>query len=120
MRALIDIGGGYHLEAPNIRSDNSPSFSSSILHFPQIAPLGLNLNHSISYSNSQHSFHEVGYQKALNLTSGVCHSTSTKVLSTKHSITNRFSTMIGARRYTKGIMHSRVSFNSYNIIAQIK
>jgi hypothetical protein len=31
-RALIDTGGGYHLEAPNIRSYHSPSFLSSILH----------------------------------------------------------------------------------------
>jgi hypothetical protein len=29
-RALIDIDGGYHLEAPNIISDHSPSFPSSI------------------------------------------------------------------------------------------
>jgi hypothetical protein len=35
--ALIDTGGGYHLKAPNIRSDHSPSFPSSILHFPLIA-----------------------------------------------------------------------------------
>jgi hypothetical protein len=27
--------------------------------------------------------------------------------------------MIGSRLYTKGIMHSRVSFNSYNINAQV-
>jgi hypothetical protein len=73
-RSLIDTGGGYHLEAPKFISD-----------------------HSINYSSSQHSFHEPGYQKALNLTSGVCHSTSTGVLSTKHSITNGFSTTIGAR-----------------------
>jgi hypothetical protein len=93
-RALIDIGGGYHLEALNIRSHHSPSFPSSILHFHLIAPSGLILNHSIIYSSSQHSFHEPGYQKALNLMSGVCHSTSTGVLSTKHSITNEFSTTI--------------------------
>jgi hypothetical protein len=43
MRALTDTGGGYHLEAPNIRSDHSPSFPSSILHFPLIAPPGLQL-----------------------------------------------------------------------------
>jgi hypothetical protein len=67
----------------------------------------------------QHSFHEPGYKKALNLASGVCHSTSTGVLSTKHSITNGFSTTIGSICYTKGIMHSTVSFNSYNINAQI-
>jgi hypothetical protein len=33
-RAFIDTGGGYHLEAPNIKSDQLPSFPSSILHFP--------------------------------------------------------------------------------------
>jgi hypothetical protein len=96
-RALTNTGGGYHLEAPNIRLDHSPSFPSNILHFPLIAPPGLILNHSIIYSSFQHSFHELGYQKALNLASGVCHSTSTEVLSTKHSITNGFSTMIGSR-----------------------
>jgi hypothetical protein len=42
-RALIDSGRGYHLEASNIRSDHSPSFPSSILHFPLIAPPGLQL-----------------------------------------------------------------------------
>jgi hypothetical protein len=57
--------------------------------------------------------------KALNLVSGVSHSTSAKVLSTMHSITNGFSTTIGARWYTKGIMCSRASFNSYNIYAQV-
>jgi hypothetical protein len=96
-RSLINTGGGYHLEALNIRSDHSPSFPSNILHFPLIALPDLILNHSIIYSSSQHSFHESRYQKSLNLTSGVCHSTSTRVLSTKHSITNGFSTMIGLR-----------------------
>jgi hypothetical protein len=43
MRALTDTGEGYHLEAPNIRSDHSPSFPFSILHFPLIAPPGLHL-----------------------------------------------------------------------------
>jgi hypothetical protein len=41
VRALIDTGGGYHLEALNIRSDHSPSSPSNILHFPLIAPPGL-------------------------------------------------------------------------------
>jgi hypothetical protein len=97
MRALIDTGGSYHLEVLNSRSDHSPSFQSSILYFPLIAPPDLILNHSIIYSSSQHSFHEPGYQKVLNLASGVCHLTSTEVLSTKHSITNGFSTTIGSR-----------------------
>jgi hypothetical protein len=47
MWALIDTGRGYHLQAPNIRSDHSPSFPSSILHFPLIALPGLQYaNHS--------------------------------------------------------------------------
>jgi hypothetical protein len=54
-QALIDTGGGYHLRAPNIRSDHSSSFPSSILHFPLIALPGLQLCHSINYSSSQHS-----------------------------------------------------------------
>jgi hypothetical protein len=95
--ALIDTGGGYHLEALNIISDHFPSFPFSILYFSLIALPGLILNHSIINSSSQHSFHEPGYQKSLNLVSGVCHSTSTGVLFTKHSITNGFPTTIGAR-----------------------
>jgi hypothetical protein len=41
--ALINTGGGYHLETLNIRSDHSPSFPYSILYFPLIAPPGLQL-----------------------------------------------------------------------------
>jgi hypothetical protein len=41
--ALNDTGGGYHLGASNFRSDHSPSFPSSILHFPLIAPPDLQL-----------------------------------------------------------------------------
>jgi hypothetical protein len=40
-RALIDTGGDYHLGALNIRSDHSPSFPSSILHFTLIATSSL-------------------------------------------------------------------------------
>jgi hypothetical protein len=43
MRALIDTGGGYHLQALNIISDHSSSFPSSILYFLLIAPPGLQL-----------------------------------------------------------------------------
>jgi hypothetical protein len=42
-RDSIDIGGGYHLGAPNIRSYHSSSFPSSIFYFPLIAPPGLQL-----------------------------------------------------------------------------
>jgi hypothetical protein len=43
MWALINTGGGYHLQALNFRSDHSSSFPSSILTFPLIAPPGLQL-----------------------------------------------------------------------------
>jgi hypothetical protein len=42
-RALTDTSGGYHLGAPNFRSDHSSSFPFSILPFPLIAPPGLQL-----------------------------------------------------------------------------
>jgi hypothetical protein len=41
--ALTDTGGGYHLGAPNFRSDHSSSFPSIILPFPLIVPPGLQL-----------------------------------------------------------------------------
>jgi hypothetical protein len=53
-RALTDTGGGYHLEALNIRSDHSPSFPSSILHFPLIAPPGLQLCQSFDHLAKPH------------------------------------------------------------------
>jgi hypothetical protein len=53
-RALIDTSGGYHLEALNIRSDHSPSFPSSILHFPLIAPLGLQLCQAFDHLAKPH------------------------------------------------------------------
>jgi hypothetical protein len=34
---------GYHVGAPNFRSNHSPSFPSSILYYPLIAPPGLQL-----------------------------------------------------------------------------
>jgi hypothetical protein len=43
MQALTDTGGGYHLGAPNFRSDHSSSFPSSILPFYLISPPGLQL-----------------------------------------------------------------------------
>jgi hypothetical protein len=42
-RALIDTGGGYHLGASNLWFRPLQTFPSSILHFPQIAPSGLQL-----------------------------------------------------------------------------
>jgi hypothetical protein len=62
IRVLTDTGGGYHIEALNIRSDRSPSFSSSILHFLLIAPPGLQLCHSINYLSFQHSNLKPGYK----------------------------------------------------------
>jgi hypothetical protein len=41
--ALTDTVGSYHLGALNFRSDHSPSFPSSILSIPLIAPPGLQL-----------------------------------------------------------------------------
>jgi hypothetical protein len=52
--SLIDTGGGYHLEASNIRSDHSPSFPSSTLHFSPIAPSGLQLCHSFDHLTKPH------------------------------------------------------------------
>jgi hypothetical protein len=51
---LINTGGGYHLGAPNIRSDHSPSFPSSILHFPLIALPGLQLCQSFDHLTKPH------------------------------------------------------------------
>jgi hypothetical protein len=45
---------GYHLEALNIRSDHSSSFPSSILHFPLIAPSGLQLCQPFDHLVKQH------------------------------------------------------------------
>jgi hypothetical protein len=54
MRALINTGRGYHLKALNIRSDHSPSFPSSILYFPLIAPPGLQLCQSFDHLAKPH------------------------------------------------------------------
>jgi hypothetical protein len=53
-QALIDTGGGYHIEVLNIRSDHSPSLSSSILHFHLIAPSSLQLCHSFDHLAKSH------------------------------------------------------------------
>jgi hypothetical protein len=53
-RALIDTHRGYHLRVLNIRSDHCPSFSSSILHFPLIAPPGLQLCHPFHHLAKPH------------------------------------------------------------------
>jgi hypothetical protein len=52
--ALTDIGEGYHRGTLNLRSDHSPSFSSSILHFPLIAPPGLQLCQSFDHLAKPH------------------------------------------------------------------
>jgi hypothetical protein len=53
-RALNDSGGGYHLGALNIISDHSPSFPSSILHFPLIALPNLQLCQSFDHLAKPH------------------------------------------------------------------
>jgi hypothetical protein len=54
MWAIIDTGGGYHLEAPNFRSDHSSSFPSSILPSPLFASPGLQLCHSFDHLAKPH------------------------------------------------------------------
>ncbi len=45
---------GYHLGAPNIRSDHSPSFPTSIFHFTLIAPPDLQLCQSFDHFAKPH------------------------------------------------------------------
>jgi hypothetical protein len=52
--ALTDTGEGYHLGALNFRSDHSPSFPSSILPFPLIAPPGLQLCQYLDHLTKPH------------------------------------------------------------------
>jgi hypothetical protein len=52
--ALNDSSGGYHHGALNIRSDHSPSYPSSILHFPLIAPSSLQLCQSFDHLAKPH------------------------------------------------------------------
>jgi hypothetical protein len=54
MRALTDIGEGYHLGALNFRSDHSPSFPSSIIPFSLIAPPGLQLWQNLDHLAKPH------------------------------------------------------------------
>jgi hypothetical protein len=53
-RSLTDIGGGYHLEALNFRSDHSSSFPPNIIPFPLIAPPGLQLCQSFDHLAKPH------------------------------------------------------------------
>jgi hypothetical protein len=51
---LTDTGGANHLGALNFRSDHSSSFPSSILPFPLIAPLGLQLCQYLDHPAKSH------------------------------------------------------------------
>jgi hypothetical protein len=51
---LTNTGEGYHLGALNFRSDHSPSFPSSILPFPLIAPPGLQLCQNLDHLAKPH------------------------------------------------------------------
>jgi hypothetical protein len=55
MWALINTGGGYYLEALNIRSDHYSSFPSSILHCPLIASSDLQLCQPFDHLAKPHS-----------------------------------------------------------------
>jgi hypothetical protein len=52
--ALTDTCGGYHLGAPNFRSDHASSFPSSILLFSLIAPSGLQLCQYLDHPAKSH------------------------------------------------------------------
>jgi hypothetical protein len=52
--ALINTGGGYHLGAPNIRSDHLSSFPSSILYFLLITSLVLQLYQPFDHLTKPH------------------------------------------------------------------
>jgi hypothetical protein len=84
MRALTDIGGGYHLGALNFRSDHSPSSSSNILPFPQIATPGLQLCQNLSIILLNH----IGPPSIERVLSWMDsnHSTSTVAYTTTHSV----------------------------------
>jgi hypothetical protein len=95
--ALIDTSGGYHLGAMNLQS------RPLILLPIQYSPLSYNC-HAWSHIKPFYQLFNLStfqsqtrVEKVLNLTSGTNHSTSTEVLSAKHSTTNGFSTMIGSR-----------------------
>jgi hypothetical protein len=53
-RALINTGRSYHLGPLNIRLDHSSSFPPSILHFPLIAPPGLQLCQTFDHLAKPH------------------------------------------------------------------
>jgi hypothetical protein len=53
--ALTDTGGGYHLRAPDFRSDHLSSIPSNILPFPLIAPPGLQLCQYLDNPAKPHS-----------------------------------------------------------------
>jgi hypothetical protein len=104
--------------APNMKTDRSQTFPSGILHIPLVCSAWSHIKLVYQLIIFSNSFHEPGY-KSPNLMSGTCHSTSTGVLSAKHSTTNGFPPRWDQGDIQKGIMHSRIPFNSYNINAQV-
>jgi hypothetical protein len=77
MRALIDIGRCYQLGALNFRSDHSHSFPSSIIPFPLIGPLDLQL---CQYLNHLAKPHRTSIDKRALSQADSNHSTSTDSL----------------------------------------
>jgi hypothetical protein len=72
-------------------------FPSGIHHFPLVALSGLTLNYLTTIQISK--FIPITNQciKSPNLVSGTYHSTSSGVLSAKHSTTNEFFIVIGSK-----------------------
>jgi hypothetical protein len=50
--SLIDIGGGYNLECVILLQTHSPTFPSSCLPFPLVAPNGLQFNQVLAFTPS--------------------------------------------------------------------
>jgi hypothetical protein len=120
VRSIIDTGRGYHLQSSE--HENKPLTDLLIRCSPlsPSCPARSHIKPSTIYSKiSTHSMRTNRGSKVPTLTSGTCHSTSTVVLSTKHSTTNGFHHDRIKDDIEWIIMHSRVSLNSYNINAQV-
>jgi hypothetical protein len=111
-QALIDTGGGYHLEASNIRSDHSPSFPSSILHSSLIAPPGLQLCQPFDYLTKPHM---TSIDRKGHIMSGFQPLVFYRYPTQLSIAYYRYASFIGVNKvFSKGVLSAtRVSLNSY-------